>query len=101
MLGVRFSILAGHKTGIAWLPSLRKGHRTCQANKKGPANFAGPLIASEFLYLVTSLGHCFRSLAITALGVAHSAAGHVVFDSPQPLPQPLGKLMARAPQPGL
>jgi hypothetical protein len=66
------------------------------AKQKGPANFAGPLASNR--YVIASLRHYFGPSAVAALGVAHSAAGHVVLNTPETLTKPFSKLMSRTPQ---
>src|SRR5579859_122391 len=58
-------------------------------------------VYASLLYVITSLCRYFSPSAIAALGVAHSAAGHIVLDTPQPLAEPLGELVPCAPQPRL
>src|SRR5271156_4168486 len=55
----------------------------------------------RFVTSFTSLPGSSSPSAVAALGVAHSAASHIVLDASQALPKPLSQLMPRAPQPRL
>src|SRR5271156_635743 len=83
------------RTRLAIIP---EAPQRCEPKQKGPASSLAPhvpIVASLPLYIISS-----GRLAVAAFRVAHAAARHVVLDSPQTLPEPLGKLVPRAPQTG-